>query len=167
MLEFLTLFGLRIVDTGLSTVRIMLTMRGRRAATWLFAFGGSLAFVVGVRSVLSGETSWPKLLGYATGFATGMLVGMWLEERLAVGYTQIQIVSPRRGAAIVEHLRAAGYAVTEVSGRGRDSSVDILRCSVPRRSAPDLEHLALEQDPEAFITAQDVRPLQRGYWPNR
>lgn len=166
MIDFLLLFALRIIDMGLFTVRFMLTMRGRRAAAWLFAFGGSLAFVIGVRSVLTGETSWPRLLGYAAGFATGMLAGMWLEERLAIGYTQVQIVSPRRGAVIVEHLRAAGYAVTEISGRGRDSSIDLLRCSVPRRKAADLEHLALQQDPEAFITAQDVRPLQRGYWPN-
>jgi uncharacterized protein YebE (UPF0316 family) len=55
--------------------------------------------------------------------------------------------------------------VTGLPGRGRDGTVDLLQCSIPRRRAADLERLILEEDPAAFITAQDVRPLQRGYWP--
>lgn len=163
--NFISLFCLRIVDMSLFTVRFMLTMRGKRLLAWLFAFGGSLAYVIGVRSVLSNMSDWGKMLGYGFGYASGMLVGMWLEERIAVGYVQYRIVSLGRGPALIERLRAAGFAVTELPGRGRDGTVTLLQCSVPRRRAPDLERLALDEDPAAFITAQDVRPLQRGYWP--
>ncbi len=165
MANFFYLFCLRIVDMSLFTVRFMLTMRGKRLLAWLFAFSGSLAYVIGVRSVLADMSDWGKMLGYGFGYATGMLVGLWLEERLAVGYVQYRIVSPGRGPALVERLRGAGFAVTELPGRGRDGTVTLLQCSVPRRRAPDLERLALDEDPQAFITAQDVRPLQRGYWP--
>jgi len=132
---------------------------------WLFAFGGSLAYVIGVRSVLADLSDWWKILGYGAGYATGMLVGMWLEERIAVGYIQYRIVSIARGPAVIECLRSHGFAVTGLPGRGRDGTVDLLQCSIPRRRAADLERLVLEEDPAAFITAQDVRPLQRGYWP--
>jgi len=167
VINFLYLFSLRLVDMSLFTVRFMLTLRGRRWLTWLFAFGGSLAYVIGVRSVLSNMSDWGKMLGYGAGYATGMLLGMWIEDRLAVGYIQYRIISPGRGAAIIECLRRAGYAVTEIPARGKDGTVALLQSSVPRRHAEEFQHLVFGQDAEAFITEQDVRPLQRGYWPQK
>lgn len=164
--SFLQLFFLRLLDMSMNTVRFMMTMRGRRALAWIFAFIGSLAYVIGVRSVLTDMSNWAKILGYSTGFACGMLLGMWLEERLGVGYTQVKIISPGLGSAIVERLRAEGYAVTEIPARGRDSSVDCLICSTPRRRANMLLRLVMDCDEEAFITTQDVQPLQHGYWPH-
>ncbi|MFM8319954.1 MAG: DUF2179 domain-containing protein [Chloroflexota bacterium] len=166
-LAFLQLFFLRILDMSMFTLRFMMTMRGRRLLTWVFGFAGSLAYVMGVRSVLSDLSDPARLLGYAAGYASGMLVGMAIEERLAVGYTQIKAISPGRGAALCDRLRAAGYAVTETPARGRDGAVDCLMCSVPRKKSAELETLILEIDPQAFVTAQDVRPLQHGYWPQR
>lgn len=167
MLDFLYIFCLRLLDTSLSTLRFMMTLRGRRWQTWVFAFGGAIAYVVGVRSVLADMSEWTKLLGYAAGFACGMSLGMWLEERIAMGYTRLQIISRGRGAAIIEHLRQAGFAVTEIPARGKDGTVSLLQCSVPRRHVDEFQRLVFEQDSDAFVTAQDVRPLQHGYWPQK
>lgn len=160
--SFVSLFALRVADMSLFTMRFMMTLRGKRLLTWVFAFAGSFTYVVGVRAVLSNMSDAGKMLGYAAGFATGMLVGVWIEERMALGYIQYKIISPRNGPLLTERLRAAGFGVTEAPGRGRDSSVAVLFCSLPRRKAPALEALALETDPEAFITAQDVRTLGNG-----
>lgn len=162
----LYLFLLRILDMTLFTLRLMFLVRGRKLTTWVMAFGGAAAYVIGVRQVLTDMGNWAKLIGYAAGFATGVLIGMWIEERIALGYIRLQIVSARRGALLVESLRQEGFAVTEISGRGKDGVVTLLHCSLPRRSADHAEQIILDADPEAFIVAQDMRPIQRGFWPS-
>jgi uncharacterized protein YebE (UPF0316 family) len=90
--------------------------------------------------------------------------GMWIEERLAIGHVSITIVSSRLGVAIADYLREKGFAVTEIPARGKDGMVSLLSCSVLRKNVDDVRKLANEVDPEAFITAEDVRPVRRGFW---
>jgi uncharacterized membrane-anchored protein YitT (DUF2179 family) len=33
-----------------------------------------------------------------------------------------------------------------------------------RRQLSEVDNLVRETDPEAFITAEDVRPVRRGFW---
>ncbi len=164
IVSFFTLFAIRLADTSFSTLRFLTTMRGKRPLTWVFGFASSFIYLVGVRSVLTNMNDPGKMLGYAAGYATGVLVGMWVEDRLALGYIQYKIISPGNGPLLTERLRQAGFGVTEAPGRGRDSSVAVLFCSLPRRNAPELENLALDTDPEAFITAQEVKPIKAGFW---
>jgi uncharacterized protein YebE (UPF0316 family) len=164
LISFLTLFGLRLVDISLYTVRIMMVVRGRKRMAWLFGFCQAFVYVLGIRAVLSDLGNWGKIIGYAAGFATGIVVGMWIEGRLAIGYTHLRVISARRGVELAERLRGAGYAVTEVSASGKDGMVTLLYCSVQRRKAPEVEHIAQEVDPDAFITAEAVRSVLRGFW---
>jgi uncharacterized protein YebE (UPF0316 family) len=114
--------------------------------------------------VLSDLSNPLKILGYAAGFATGNVVGMLIEERLAIGHVQLSIVSSRRGAAITERLRAEGYAITEIPARGKDGVVSLLSCSVLRKNIDSVQRFVNEADESAFITVEDVRPLWRGFW---
>jgi uncharacterized protein YebE (UPF0316 family) len=168
MVEFftaaLTLFCLRLVDVTLYTLRLMMVVRGRKALAWTFGFFQAFTFVVAISAVLSDLGNWGKILGYSAGFATGVVVGMWLEGRLAIGHTHLRVVSPSRGAELSSRLRQTGFAVTEIPARGKDGSVALLMCSVARRKAPEFERVIKEVDPDAFVTAEEVRSVRRGYW---
>jgi uncharacterized protein YebE (UPF0316 family) len=74
------------------------------------------------------------------------------------------VVSSRRGSAIAERLREEGYAITEIPGRGKDGTVTVLNASVRRKNVGRVRNIINGVDPEAFITAEDVRPVRRGYW---
>jgi len=163
-LAAIPIFFLRMVDVSLYTVRLMMVVRGRKVLAWIFAFLQSFVFVSALRLVLSDLGDWAKYLGYAAGFATGILTGMWLEGRLAIGYTHLRVVSPRRGAELTERLREAGFAVTEIAGIGRDGAVDILNCSVLRKQTGQFVALVQQIDPDAFMTAEDVRKVDGGFW---
>lgn len=164
MLGAFLIFGLRVGDMTLDTLRTLFVFRGQRAMAWILGLFQSLIFVLAISSVLSGMDSPLRLLGYAAGFATGNVLGMVIEERLALGHTHMRIISSRRGSAIADRLREEGYAVTEVPGRGKDGMVTVLNVSVLRKNVRRVGEMIRGVDSEAFITAEDVRPLQRGFW---
>src|SRR4030066_572259 len=163
-LSALLIFFLRVLDMTLDTLRVLFVMRGKKRIAWILGFFQSAIFVLSIGKVLTQLNNPLNIIGYAAGFATGNVVGMIIEERIAIGHVLINIISPRRGSAIVTHLRQNGYAVTEFSGRGKDGMVSMINCSVLRKQVDPVRELVNEIDPEAFITAEDVRPVGRGFW---
>ena len=160
----LLIFALRLVDVSAMTLRILMVMRGRKFMAWVLGFFQALVFVVAIREVFADLGNWLNIVGYAAGFATGTVVGMRLEEWLAVGYGHLRIISARHGAALAQALRDSGYAVTEVAGRGRDGTVDLINCSIPRRQVVHVTEMVKQIDENAFITVEDVRQVRGGFW---
>jgi uncharacterized protein YebE (UPF0316 family) len=158
------IFALRVLDMSLDTLRVLVVMRGRKAIAWVLGFFQSAIFVVAITSVLSNLDNPLNVLGYAAGFATGNVIGMLIEEKLAIGHVQLSIVSPGRGAAVAERLRAEGYAITEIPARGKDGMVTLLNASVLRKNVDKVHALVNQVDEMAFITSEDVRPVRRGFW---
>lgn len=160
----LLIFFLRICDMSMDTLRVLFVVRGKKLFVWILGFLQSLIFVIAISSVLTGERNYLNILGYAAGFATGNIVGMIIEGKLAIGHVLVTIISSNRGAFIAERLRASGYAVTEIAGRGKNGTVFELHVSVFRKDVDSVETIVLEADSMAFVTAEDVRPVRRGFW---
>jgi uncharacterized protein YebE (UPF0316 family) len=158
------IFFLRVCDMSLDTLRVLVVMRGRKFLVWVLGFFQAAIFVLAITSVLKNLDNLLNVLGYAAGFATGNVVGMWIEERLAIGHVQLSIVSSNLGSAIAEKLRQSGYAVTEIPARGRDGMVTLLSCSVLRKNVDRVHAVIKGIDPSSFITSEDVRPVRRGLW---
>lgn len=164
ILSGLLIFTLRMTDISLYTLRIMMVVRGRKGLAWIFAVFQSFTYVFSITVVLRDLNNPIKIIGYAAGFATGLIVGMTLEKRLAIGLTHFRIISTGRGEELCDQLRADGYGVTEVAGRGKDGTVMVLHLDVLRRDERRLIQQVTEIDEEAFITAETVRSARRGHW---
>jgi uncharacterized protein YebE (UPF0316 family) len=164
LLGAVLIFFLRVTDMSLDTLRVLFVMRGRKAIAWILGFFQAMVFVVAISSVLRDLNNPLNILGYAAGFASGVVVGMAIEEKLAIGHAHLRIVSPSRGNAIAEKLREEGYAVTEIPARGRDGMVSMLNLSVFRKNIDRVRSSINEIDEEAFITVQEIRPIRRGFW---
>jgi uncharacterized protein YebE (UPF0316 family) len=163
-LAALWIFALRVSDMTLDTLRMLFVVRGHKGIAWTLGFFQAGIFVVAITSVLKNLDNPLNIVGYAAGFATGNVLGMWIEERLAVGHLQLNIISPTRGAAVASALREANFGVTEIPARGRDGMVSVLSVSVLRKDMARAEEVVRGADPEAFMTAEDVRPMRRGFW---
>ncbi len=160
----LGIFALRVADMTFDTLRVLFVMRGRKGVAWILGFCQSSIFVIAITSVLSQLNNPLNFVGYAAGFATGNVVGMWIEERLAIGHIKVSIVSASLGAALAETLREAGFAVTEIPARGKNGMVSMLSCSVLRRDVTKVEDIIHATDAEAFVISEDVRPVRHGFW---
>lgn len=160
----IVIFLLRVCDMSLDTLRVMFVLSGRRPLAWILGFFQSALWVVAITSVISNLDNWLNVISYAAGFATGNVVGMFIYARLPVGHAHLRIISSRRGSAVAEAIRAAGYAATELSGRGKDGTVMLINSSVRRKDINRVRKEVFEIDPESFITVEEVRPLHRGFW---
>lgn len=163
----LVIFFLRLINLSADTVRLLFLIQGRKFIVWILGFVQSVLYVVAIGSVLSRLDNVWFLLAYAGGFSTGTSLGMWFEERLALGHLQVTIISTSLGSSIAEHLRREGFAVTEIPARGKDGMVSILHCDVARKDLHLVETVATEADPTAFMTTENVRPLRAGFWRDR
>ncbi len=160
----LGIFALRVSDMTLDTLRLLFVVRGKKGVAWGLGFFQSVIFVIAITSVLQNLDNPLNIIGYAGGFATGNVVGMMIEERLAIGHIKLSIVSSARGAALAQTLREGGFAVTEIPARGKDGMVSMLSVSVKRKDVARVETIVREKDAGAFVIAEDVRPLRHGFW---
>ena len=163
-LTALGIFAARLVNVALDTLRFMLTIRDKRGISWILGFVESVIFVVVIGSVLTNLENPLNVIGYAAGFATGNVVGMAIEKRLAIGFMHFSIISKEHSTEIADALRKQGYGVTEIPARGREASFMLIDCSVRRKEADNVEELALAVDPEAYITSEEVTPRRSGVW---
>jgi len=142
----LTIFCLRITDMSLDTLRLLFVMRGRKALVWTLGLFESAVYVIAITKVLTNISNPLTVLGYAAGFATGNLIGMIVEERLAIGHIHLEIISQQHGVKLAKALRKAGYGVTEISARGKDGTVRILSASVLRKELARARQIVHETD---------------------
>jgi uncharacterized protein YebE (UPF0316 family) len=159
----LVIFCLRIVDVSLSTVRILLAVRGHKLVVpfigffevliWVFAAGNAIRYL---------ESGW-HVLGYAAGFSMGTIVGLTIEQRLAIGYATIRVISRRVGVTLADALRTAGFGVTEFAAQGRDGPVEVIYSVCMRRDIPRFIAETERWDAQAFITVEEPRDIRWGW----
>jgi uncharacterized protein YebE (UPF0316 family) len=159
----LVIFGLRIIDVSLATLRMLLAVRGVKVAVPIIGFFEVLIWVSAVGTVIRHLDSGLHLIGYAAGFSAGSLVGLLLEERMALGMATIRVVSRYGGVELAEGLRELGFGVTEFAGHGREGKVEVVDAVLRRRDLPAVLKQVDFWDPEAFVTIQEPKAIHRGW----
>jgi uncharacterized protein YebE (UPF0316 family) len=159
----LVIFGLRIIDVSMSTVRIVLAVRGHKFITPLIGFFEVLVWVFAVGNAIRFLDSPLHLLGYAGGFAAGNMLGLIIEEKLAIGHATIRVVSKHAGVEMADGLRSIGFGVTEFAGQGRDGRVEVAYTVCLRRDIERVIDEVERWDPQAFITVEQPRDIRWGW----
>ena len=98
VLNVLFIFVLRVLGVSLSTVRFLLMTRGRKLLSAVFGFFQTLVYAVAIGKVVQDLNNIPNLMSYCLGFSVGTLLGMWLEERIAIGFATIRVISSSRNS---------------------------------------------------------------------
>jgi len=157
------IFLARIVDVSLGTVRMILTIRGDRYTAAVIGFFEILVYVVALGKVIGGLSDPLKLLLYCSGFASGVIVGTWVEELLALGYRGIQVITAKENQPLVDRLRDEGFAVTTWEAEGLDGAKLVMSMVVKRDVAVKAADRIREFDPHAFIVFMEPKTFTGGY----
>ena len=161
----LLIFLARVFDVTLGTLRIIFTSRGLRNLAPLLGFIETFVWIVAVSSLVKHAQNLAAYVGYAGGFALGTLVGMFLENKLAIGTVTVRAIIRRDPKELLEALHRASFGFTAVDGRGSSGDVKIIYTTVKRQDLPaviDIFHRAL---PGAFLSVEEVRSTELGVFP--
>src|SRR5690625_3408837 len=101
-----------IVYIALSSVRIIVTLKSRLYLAAFVSIFETIMYIIGLSLVLDNLDGIQNVIAYSTGFATGIIVGSLIEERLALGYITVNVVSSNPELAFSQKLRDKGYGVT-------------------------------------------------------
>jgi uncharacterized protein YebE (UPF0316 family) len=156
----LLVFFARVIDVSIGTLRIIFVARSLKVWAALLGFFESLIWVVAISQVMQNLTNVLTYIAFALGFAIGNYVGVFLEERIALGNLIVRIITRRDATALTEHLWKAGYGVTNLRARGETGPVQLIFTVCRRRDVQDVLQMVKRFNPRAFYTIEDVRFVQ-------
>jgi uncharacterized protein YebE (UPF0316 family) len=161
------IFFARVADVTLGTLRIIFVSRGKRKIAPLLGFFEVLIWIVAIGQLVQNLGSVTSYLGYAAGFAVGNYVGMWIEDRLAIGTLIVRAIVPSGGEEVMRRLHDAGFGVTGVDGQGVAGPVKLVYAVVKRKHIREVMDIIHNVHPKAFITVEDARSSLDGVFPSR
>ena len=160
----LAIFVINVFYVTFLTMRTILTLKGYRYMAAAVSFLEVLVYVVGLGMVMSSLDQIQNIFAYAFGFSIGILVGMKIEEKLALGYTVVNVTSSEYEIDLPNELRNLGYGVTHYAAHGRDGSRMVMQILTPRRYERKLMETVRNLDEKAFIIAYEPRAIHGGFW---
>ncbi len=161
---YIYIFFSRIFDVSLATLRIIYLTRGKSKLAAAIGFFEVMIYVVALGLVVGNLHQPLSVLIYGLGFAAGNLVGSFIEEKVAVGFVTIQVVTLQDGKDLDYNLREYGYGVTAMECYGKDGTHRILHILLKRRDLPSFLKVLSELDRQAVVSIFDTRKIMGGYF---
>lgn len=161
----LLIFVARIVDVSLGTLRIIFVARGWRKIAPLLGFVEVFIWIVVVGQLVQNLDSFISYVAYASGFAAGNFVGMFIEQKLAFGSVIIRVIVQNCGEELMQKLHHAGYGVTSIDANGSTGPVKVIYIIIKRKHLPAVQAIIHSVCQKAFMTIEDVRSTQEGIFP--
>ncbi len=155
----------RIVDVTLDTIRIIYISRGMKYLAPIFGFFEILIWLLAISTIMRNLNNPVYYLAYAVGFATGNLVGIFVEERLAMGKVVLRIISQKDISELVSHLRSCGHGVTTVDAEGATGPVKLVFTIIDRNKIKSVVQSIDRYNPKSFYSIEDVRSAKEGTFP--
>ena len=162
----LLIFIARIFDVTLGTIRIILVSRGVKIPAALLGFFEVLIWLIAIGRVMQNLNNVVNYFAYAGGFAMGNFVGIYIENKLAMGLLSIRIVTAKDAAALIDYLKSEDFGATSVAARGVSGEVRIVFIIIRRKELQDTLEIISKFNPGAFIAIEDVRSVSSDAFPS-
>ncbi|MDR3666376.1 MAG: DUF5698 domain-containing protein [Ignavibacteriaceae bacterium] len=162
ILGALSIMCMRICDVTLDTIRLILVVQGRKYLAGLVGFFEVLIWIFVIRYIMQHMDVLLNLFGYATGFGLGNIIGVTIEQKIGLGFVQLNVISRHYTDKIATALRKAKYGVTILPGEGGTGGVSVIVVIVSRKLQGKIIEQIESIDKEAFITVQYSLPF-RGF----
>ncbi|RKQ34605.1 DUF2179 domain-containing protein [Oceanobacillus halophilus] len=158
------IFIVNVVYVSLMTVRMILTLKGRTYVASFVSMFEVVVYIVGLGLVLDNLNEIQNLIAYAIGYGTGLIIGAKIEEKLALGYITVNVVSSNPDFNFTKQIREKGYGVTSWYAYGMDGDRLSMQILTPRKYELRLYETIKEIDPKAFIISYEPKRIYGGFW---
>jgi uncharacterized protein YebE (UPF0316 family) len=148
------IFVARIFDVSLGTLRMIMVIAGHRIISAILGFVEVIIWIVAAGNAVEHFNNPFAVLAFAGGFAAGTLVGMTIENRLAIGFRVVRVINPKPELDLAGAMRGDGFTATRLEGGGPDGPVEIVFLAVKRRAVPKLLERIGQVTPDAFMSVE-------------
>lgn len=163
----LLIFVINFVYITLNTIRFMLTMKGFRNLAPIISVVEITVYVVGLSLVLNRLDNVLNIIAYALGYGVGVRVGIFIEDKLALGYIMATVILPDTDGKLPTLLRSSGFGVTQSEAQGLEGQRLVLDILTPRNQERRLYAIVNEAEPKAFIITYEPKYISGGFWVKR
>jgi len=153
----LLIFLSRITDVTIGTVRIVMVAKGEKSIAPILGFFEVLIWLIAISQIIAHLDNWVCYFAYGAGFAAGNYVGMIIEERLAVGIVQLQIITRTDARDLIAKLKTQGYGITHQEAHGAVEEVSIIYSIIKRTDLIKVDEIIRASNPTAFYSIADVK----------
>jgi uncharacterized protein YebE (UPF0316 family) len=93
---------------------------------------------------------------FAAGFATGTVLGGFVERWMALGNALVRIVAPVETPQVAHALRGYGFRVTVINAEGMQGEVRVSFLVVARRRVREVLRIIGMVNPDAMVTVEQT-----------
>ena len=158
LISALFIFFLRVADQSLGTMRARLVSRNKPVYGALIGLIESVIWIIAVAKVINDIDEPILIAGYAIGFSAGTILGYYAERILGLGDVVIRVFASIRSPSVAEPLREKGFGVTVINGEGKEGTVKIYWCIIPRRKLKSALQIIKKVNPDAYVTTDSANP---------
>ena len=156
------IFISRLGDVTMATLRHIFISKGFRRIVPVLGFFEVLIWLVAMRQVFSHLDNVACFIAWAAGFSAGTYLGMYIEERLAMGAQIIRIISNEDVSPLTDALKSRHQGITIVDGKGAMGPVKLIFTIVKRTDKAEVIDLIHALTPNAFYSVEDVKGSEHG-----
>lgn len=153
----LLIFLARICDVSINTVRIIYMLGGRRFTSTMLGFFEAFIWLMAIRQIFAHLDNWICYIAYPAGFASGIFVGMIIEEKIAYGKVVVRIITRKDTSEFLGYLNAQKIRYTKIEAHGPDGEESVTFSVLDRERLDDLLLNLKKTLPTAFYTVEGVK----------
>jgi len=161
--DLILIIVLQLFYVPMLALRTISMVKQLKLLTAFFGILESLIYVLGLSLVLTGEQTIWEMLVYALGFGAGLIVGIHIENKIAIGYTSAVVNIREKNTELINHLRENGYGVTVFEGEGRESTRVRLDILTKRSKEKELMTAITSYEPTAFVIFYEPKFFKGGF----
>jgi len=161
----LLIFLARIIDVSMGTLRIIFISKGRKIQSTIIGFFEILIWLVAITRIMENLTNPVYYIFYASGFAIGTYVGILIEERLALGFLLVRIITKTNARRLIMELELQGYPVTHTDARRKRQDVHIIYAIIHRKDLEEIIKSIKQFNPKAIYSVEEIKKVSDGALP--
>lgn len=162
----LIVFFVRIIDTSLGTVRMILTVRNMKKFAVLISFFEVLVWFIVVRAAINDASgSILVALSYSAGYATGVLIGMSITNKYMLNNIIINAIIHKKNRKVIKELVDNGFALSVSNVKGKDllTTKYMLRIVTISKNLKVVKDIINSYENNAFLVVYESKQVINGY----
>ncbi|GAB3328105.1 DUF2179 domain-containing protein [Marivirga atlantica] len=153
------IFLSRIGDVSIATIRVIFVLQGKKFMAPFLGFFESIIWLLAIGQIFKHIDNPVSYFAYAGGYAAGTYVGMWIEEKLALGSVVVRTITAKPAVELIDYFKSKNLRFSNIEAEGNNGKVNIIFTVVKRELLKELIPTIKKYNPKAFFTIEGVKKV--------